>query len=227
MKSYEISAVLSTAIAVLGTLWYHRLLWRREVKTILASWIVSTVAMILNAVTYWTTPGATFIGFALSFASIFTIGSILVGIAIYTRRDRQRVEFSAFQKKCLFASAMILMLWVMFRWGMGWTGMVPFFLTQLLLVVSYSMLIKKYWRATVNNESLILWWSVFLASVVAVYTAHMKDGHMPWYESMSWWYAIRSVVMCGILLVVLHRTARREVEARKLAHNRLATTVSL
>jgi uncharacterized membrane protein YwaF len=225
VKEYEISALASTIIVVLGTLWYHMLLRRREVKTVLASWIVSSAAMLLNGVTYWTTPGATFIGFALSFASIFTIGSILIAIAIYTRKDKQKIVFIPFQRKCLIASALILVLWVVVRWGMGWTGMVPFFLTQLLLIVSYSMLIKKYWRATVNNESLVLWWSVFLASAVAVYTAHTKDGHMAWYESMSWWYAIRSVIMCGILLIALHRTSRREARARSLACSNLPVSL--
>jgi hypothetical protein len=210
VKNYEISAWASVIIVVLGTAWYHKLLWQRTVKTIAATWIVATAAMVLNAITYWTTPGASMIGFALPAVSITTIGSILMAVLIYySRIDGQKIVFLPFQKKCLVASAIILTVWIGIRVG-GGTGKIPFFLTQVLMIISYSMLIKKYWKADFNNESLILWWSVGVSSAVAILTAHLKDVNMPWYDSMSWWYAIRSTGMCLILLPVLHRAAWRE-----------------
>jgi hypothetical protein len=208
VKNYEISAWASVIIVVLGTAWYQKLLWQRKVQTIAATWIVATTAMLLNAVTYWTTPGASFAGFALALVSISTIGSILVAVLVYSHADGKRIEFLPFQKKCLIVSGIILVVWVVVMM-LGGTGKVPFFLTQILMIISYSMLVRKYWNANENKESLVLWWSVGISSAIAIITAHYKDAHMPWCDSMSWWYAIRSTGMCMILLPVLHRAAWR------------------
>ncbi|MES2216341.1 MAG: hypothetical protein V4481_03525 [Patescibacteria group bacterium] len=218
MKNYEISAWASVIVVVLGTAWYHKLLWQRKVQTIAATWIVATAAMLLNAVTYWTTPNGSVAGFALPCVSMLTIGSILWAVLTYSRIDGVRTNFNPFQKKCLVASVAILITWIVIvTWG--GTGKVSFVLTQVLMIISYTMLIKKHWKADVNSESLILWWSVGLSSVVAMYTAYHKDVGIPWYDSTSWMYAIRSSGMCLILLPVLHRAARREERKKNLAYD--------
>ena len=109
------------------------------------------------------------------------------------------------------ASAVITVLWIILKWGMGQTGVIPNVLTQILLIISYSMLIVKFSNAQKNTESMVTWWCVFLSSVVGIYTAHMKG------DSLAYLYAVRSTVMCGILVYTLHRidwnNAQTEVES--------------
>lgn len=199
MKPQEISAIVASVIISLGLFWYVGLVIANRIKTVVASWIVSTVALTLSMVTYIGSPDANWLGGSLNAASMFAVFSTLVAVYARARHNGECVIFNSFQKRCLVASAGITILWIAIVWGMNGNGIVPNLLTQLLLVISYAMLIVKFWKAEKNTESLFTWWCVFIASVIAIYTAFKKN------DALAFVYAVRSTVMCGILIYALHR----------------------
>jgi len=166
---------------------------------VVASWLVSTVALTLSLVTYVSSPNANLIGGSLNLASLLAVFGTLVAVSFRASRDGEGVVFNSFQKKCLVASSLITVLWIFIVWVMKGTGFIPNLLTQLLLIISYSMLIIKFWKAEKNTESLFTWWCVFIASAIAIYTAWKKN------DVLALVYALRSTIMCGILVYVLHR----------------------
>ena len=203
MKAYECSAVASALVIVLGLVWYIGLVMTKRVQTVTASWIVSTTALSLSLVTYFSSPHTSRLGGLLNTASACAVGMTTVAVFIRSRLDGIRLEFSEFQRKCLRASAGITILWIIVVYVMHGTGVIPNLLTQLMLVISYSMLIAKFWKATENTESLFTWWCVLLSSVIGMFTAYMKS------DPLALIYALRSTVMCGILVYALHRIGRR------------------
>jgi hypothetical protein len=210
VKPDQWSAFASAIVITLGTIWYIVLLVRRQVKTVIASWFVSTVAVILSLLTYWTSSKASLMGSFLNLVSVVTILSVLLAACFSIRDDENKFKFPPFQKKCLIASAVIVIIWIVWmivKWEIKDSGVIPNILIQILFVVSYSMLIKKNWNASVNTESMVLWWSVFMASSIGIYTAYLKS------DPLAYAYSIRSTFMCLILLFVLHRITRRRARA--------------
>ncbi len=195
--------------------WYIRLIVVGRIQTVVASWIVSTTALFLSLVTYASSAKANLLGGALNASSVLSAAIVLLALIIRSRREGTRITFIPFQKNCLIASGVITFLWIAITLcfgGEGIIGAIPNFLTQILLVISYSMLIKKFWRAEKNTESLIMWWCILIASVIALYTAVQKEK-----DWLAFIYATRSTVLCAILLVVLHRADRRSLRSGTLA----------
>ena len=199
MKTYEISAITSAIVIMGGLFWYIGLVVAGRIQTVVASWIVSTTALLLSLVTYFSSPNANWLGGTLNAASAFVVFCTLIAVYIRSRMEGVPVRFTPFQVKCLIASAGITVLWIVIKWGLKGTGVIPNVLTQVLLIISYTMLIVKFWGAQKNTESLITWWCVLISSVIGIYTAYLKT------DSLAYLYAIRSTVMCAILVYALHR----------------------
>jgi hypothetical protein len=210
------TAIASALVIMFGLFWYIWLVRLGKIQTVVASWIVSTTALVLSLVTYFTSPNANWLGGTLNAASAFSVALTLVAVYIRSLFDHKKVEFNPFQKKCLITSLCITILWVVIKWGMHGTGVIPNILTQLLLVISYSMLIVKSWKADKNTEFLLTWWCVFLSSVIGLYTAWVKA------DKLAFIYALRSTIMCGILIFALHR-----IDWKASSVNRGHSTISL
>ena len=165
-------------------------------RPVLASWIINSAAILLSFITYWTSPNHTAIGGSLNIASTATIWSILV--ATYMKH-KGPLTFSPFQQSCLWASLGIAVIWCVVKLVLGGTGFLPNIFTQILMIIAYVVNIQKVWKATTHSEPLFIWWCVLFGSIVAIGTAHLK------HDLLAGVYAIRSTVMCGILLFALYR----------------------
>lgn len=203
LKTYEITAIAQSIIIMLGLVWYIWLVSLKKIETVVASWIVSTTALTLSLVTYFSSPNANWLGASLNASSVIAVGSTLIAVYIRSKKDGKKIAFNSFQVKCLVSSGLITILWVVVVWVLGGTGFFPNLLTQLLLIISYGMLIAKFWNAERNTESLVTWWCVFISSAIALYTSWMK------HDTLAFIYALRSTVMCGILIYALHRINTR------------------
>ncbi len=161
---------ISTAIMVFGTAWY---IWQaildEKVKPVLASWIILGTTLTLSFVTYWTTRKHSLMGNIGGLASAGSAVSILTVLAILNVRRGKRLSFNPFQKVCLTISALIAILWIVIVWGLGRTGDIPFWMTQALMVIGYTVTAQKFLRAERNSESLMTWGCISLSSAFAFY----------------------------------------------------------
>lgn len=178
-------------------MWYLCLVTHRLVKPVVASWIINTFAMTLSFVTYWTSNDHSFVGGALNIASVGTIGSILVFGLVINRIDGVSIIYSTFQKWCFAITIVIGVIWAIMVFGFRGEGKIPNLLTQGLLVVGYAVLIIKVWKSEKNTESFVLWWGIFIGSLIGIKIGYLKG------DFLSKCYAWRSTIMCGILLLVM------------------------
>lgn len=184
---------------IAGSLWYIRQVLTRNIRANLANWIVGTTAINLSLVTYLSGPSPSLIGSAFNAASGASALLVLAAVFLVTKQDGLPVSFNPFQRKCLWFSAGITALWIFIVWGLHRTGTIPNLLTQVMLIVSYAILIERLWGADKHTESLLTWSCIFASSCVSMYTAWCKQ------DWLSGIYAGRSIVMCGALLFVLFR----------------------
>ncbi len=204
MTLREISAIVSSFLVIVGTIWYIYLaLSGKKVKPVLAAWIVNSVATILSFATYWTAPKHSFVSNAYNATSILTINAILVAALILMRREKKGLSFSTFQIKCLWCSVLITIFWVVLVWGFHGTGIVPNILMQVMMLIGYFVIIEKLWRATTNTESLFTWWCIVLASLAGMITADMSHD---WLASI---FAGRTFIGSLAIVALAHRAERR------------------
>ena len=204
MTLREQTAVMSSVLVIVGTLWYIYLALRGEkVKPVLAAWIVNSVAAILSFATYWTAPKHSFVSNAYNATSILTINSIMVAAVIVMRRDKKGLNFSPFQIKCLRGSAAIAIFWIVLVWGFHGTGIIPNILTQFMMLIGYFVIGERLWRATKNTESLISWWCIVAASFAGMITAALSRD---WLASI---FASRTFLGSLVLVLIMHRAEHR------------------
>jgi hypothetical protein len=201
----ELSALVSTIFVIFGTVWYIVVAISGEkVKPILASWIVFAGTMTLSFATYWTAPKHSLISNACNAASVISTLSIL-GTVWYLQKGKP-VQFSGFQKICLWTSAAIAVLWVTLVWGFKGSGIVPNILTQVLMVIGYLVTVQKLWSAKQNTESIITWGSIMIASIIALYTGIVSD------DTLAILYSVRAAVASATIVVLMVRIELREDE---------------
>lgn len=204
MTLREISAITSAILMIIGAIWYiYCSLRGNKVKPVLTSWIIITGTTTLSFATYWTSPRHNIINNSANAASLIASLSILIVLLCLRIYDRHAVGFSTFQKLSLFASGIIALFWVALVWVFHGTGIVPNILTQVLMIVGYTVTVQKLWRSTKNTESMVLWSCVILGGGVALYNAIVN------LDSLAILYASRSTLSSAAIVWLMCRIERK------------------
>lgn len=199
-----ISALASTILVIVGTIWYVQLALRRiKVKPVLASWAVISGTMTLSFATYWTTPNHSIVSNACNAISVLSTGSILITSIWLTVKESKGLSFSRFQKNCLWISLAIAVFWIVLVWGFKGTGIIPNILTQVLMLIGYVVTMEKLWRAKGNSESIFTWWCILLAGIIALYTGIVS------HDALVILYATRTTLGTAILVWLMYRADRK------------------
>lgn len=198
------SALVSTVLVTIGTIWYIQLALRQvKVKPVLASWVVIAGTMALSFATYWTTPHHSLVKNACNAISVVSTGSILLAAIWLSLKQGKKLTFSPFQKACLWLSLAIMIFWIILVWGLKGTGIIPNILTQVLMLIGYAVTAEKLWFAKSNSESLFTWWCILLAGAMALYTGII--GH----DKLAMLYAVRTTIGTTTLVWLMHRAEKR------------------
>ncbi|MES3005638.1 MAG: hypothetical protein V4664_01680 [Patescibacteria group bacterium] len=203
MTSIESSALVSTILVVVGTVWYVSLgIKGIKVQPVLASWIVICGTMTLSFFTYLTSPKASVVKGACNGISVVSTLAILVLSIWMTRKKKGSLSFSVFQKFSLWSALGITILWAVLI-SMKGTGIVPNILTQILMLIGYAVTCQKLWYAQRNTESLFCWWCITLAAAVALYTGIVSG------DKLVILYASRTLIGITALLSLMYRAEGR------------------
>lgn len=204
MTPREISALVSTILVIVGTIWYIYLALKGvKVKPVLASWVVIGGTMALSFATYWTTPNRSLVSNACNAISVLSTGSILITALWLAMRQGKKLSFTSFQKGCLWTSLAIAVLWIVLVWGFKGTGIIPNILTQVLMLIGYLVTAEKLWHAKGNSESLFTWWCILLAGITALYTGIVS------HDKLVILYAARTTFGTVILVWLMYRAENK------------------
>ncbi len=211
MDSKVIVAVVSTIIMIFGSGWY---VWQaildKKVKPVLASWIILSVTLTLSFATYWTTKKHSLIGNIGGLASAGTAIPILLVLTVLHIKRGKKLLLNKFQKFCLCVSAAIAALWVVIVWGLGLTGDIPFWMTQVLMLIGYSVTAQKFRLAKSNSESLMTWGCISLSTGMAFYISYATGQNLAMFSNA------RGAVCAAILALLARRAERRALELAKI-----------
>lgn len=185
---------MSAVLVIVGCTWYAYLAVRRKTKPVFASWIVMSSVLLLSYITYWTSPQPSIASNASNAASV--LGGILVVLAIAKIDRRRSLRLTDFQKLSLWLTAAIFILWIILVWGLGRMGNIPFWMTQVVMLIGHSMTAEKLWRARNNTESVFTWWFILVASIIAIYAAT---------DVLAVVYATRATLTAAIMLWLMYR----------------------
>ena len=206
MNGIEFSALVSTILVVVGTIWYVALGIRGiKVQPVLASWIVICRTMTLSFFTYLTSPHASVVKGACNGISVLSTLAILILAFKTARKNGGKLKFTPFQKFSLWSSLIITLLWFVLI-SIGGTGILPNVLAQILLLIGYAVTCQKLWFAQRNTESLFCWWCIALAALVALFTG-LASG-----DKLVILYAGRTIIGVSALLFLMHRAERRALK---------------
>lgn len=204
MTLRELSSITSASLVMVGTIWYVYLALRGDkVKPVLAGWIIMSGTMTLSFATYWTSPKHSLISNACNAGSVISCLMILAATFWIHLRAGDALSFSKFQKWCLAFSGLIASFWVVLVWVFHGTGTVPNILTQVLMIVGYSVIAKKLWRATENTEPFFTWICITIGCGIAMYTGIVSS------DALVILYGARATVSAATLVWLMYRIERR------------------
>lgn len=164
---YELSVWLTVIIVVLSSVDYIRLMLRREIDPVLATWILMGVVILLSVIMWASSPHSSWKGNIVLVAATGNIGAILSVLVFVKQRDRKLfVAFTGVQKFCLAASAASVVFWTVTN-----DAFISYLWVQSIALFAYVATIGKLWRAERSSEPLSTWILIFLSCVPALYPA--------------------------------------------------------
>ena len=173
---YDTTVVVSAAFMLIASIDYVRRAWIKETTPVPATWILMMVFMGLSFWMYWVSPRKSWTANIGVTAGIVNVTIILAGVIVTNIRYKTlKIAFDRVQKQCLLGGACVVVFWVIIR-----QPLIAYTLVQGVALFAYYATAKRLWRAEEITESLFLWITVLLATLVALYPAWFKDDPFSW-----------------------------------------------
>jgi len=192
---YE-STVLATVFLMLYSAWdYVRRAWKRETNPVPATWILMMVMMGLSFWMYWASPDKTWTGNIAVTSGVVNVMIILAGVIMTNLRyNTLKVAFDKVQKQCLAGGAGVAVFWFITD-----QPLISYTLVQCIALIAYFATVKRLWKAELSTEPLLLWVSVLLANLCAIYPAWVKE------DTFAWIYLARAVPSTIFMIYLIMR----------------------
>ncbi|MEW6617067.1 MAG: hypothetical protein AB1333_01455 [Patescibacteria group bacterium] len=193
----DISAVFVAGCYLFACVFYSFFVHRKKVTPKLATWIIFSVATGIGVATFvsknikalhWQV-------MTLQASDFFSCVVITVILFLY----KYHIRLTKFDRWCLVASGVILILWWISK-----DAQFSNFLVQALICVGYAPTVIDIFREKKHNESFVLWGSYFIASVVS-FVPVLFFG-----ELISIVYSTRSTLMLLGMIFLLIKFKNKE-----------------
>lgn len=190
MKTFSIVAVITTNILI--GLRYVWLIRKGKISPALAMWVFFTIAVIGSLLTYLAEGDFGLLDNILNTADLLLVSSVAVAIALWGDHS---TRFSRFDLVCLGAVVGIVVCWAITRQHVAAHAAI-----QAILVIAYFPVIKRLWASERNTESFFMWIGLLLAPAFSLLSSK---------GTLATVYAVRAMVSCGLLLLLMIRTELR------------------
>lgn len=194
-----------------SAVWYIPLIFRGQVHSPPAAWIIATVAINLAFATYWAVPGRSLEGNIGGLAAAVQITVVATTLLLtHWWRGTLRVSFDRFQYISLAVSAAVVVFW---QQPLFFTeenrALWSFVCVQVLLMLSYVVFVHKVLKYQRNPDSIVFWTFILAGSVSGYFAADLKE------DPLGLFNGIRGILSSVFLLCLMVRFDIRNGELRK------------
>ena len=184
----EFSIISVTIIILLVAIAYIRLLIKHKIKPALAMWIFFTIAVSMSLITYLSESNYSFLDNIVNSIDLIYVSTVSAAIIIFGDKSS---KFTRFDKGCLVVVIIIIIFWLFTR-----NHFVTNILIQVIMVISYFPVIKRFIDSKENTESLIVWSGMLLAPALSLLSSQ---------GLLATIYAVRAIVCTGLLVLLMLR----------------------
>ena len=196
MKTFSILAVCVTNLAIGAR--YVYLIRKGRISPALAMWVFFTIAVIGSLLTYLAEGDYGLLDNILNTADLLLVSGVAVAIALWGDHSTRFTRFDFF---CLAAVVGILGVWIATRQHVAAHAAI-----QLILVIAYFPVVKRLWSSDRNSESFFMWIGLMLAPAFSLLSSK---------GALATVYAVRAIVSCGLLLLLMLRAELRSRKAER------------
>lgn len=125
-------------------------IFKGKIKPILSTWLLLLFATILSFLTDYKETGRDGL-FSNAFNMIDGFATLSIFLVVLFYKDTRK-KFSLFEKRCLFATFLIFIFWII-----SGENILSHLAVQVILVIAYFPTIIHLWHAKKNTESLSMW----------------------------------------------------------------------
>lgn len=196
-----------------GSAWYIYQALTKKVQAFLAAWIVLGGTLSLSLATYLTTSNPNLYENVCTVVSMASAVAILAILSILHFVRKDKIELNGKQRFSLSCAAVIATGWLIDVCVFHDKSVVPYVLTQALMLIGYFLNLSKLLAKTKNTDSFQLWIGICVSGIFSLYVAADTGNYLAWIASL------RGIICSGITVYVMFRI---EFFARK-SGVRLAT----
>lgn len=197
-EAFVIGSVLSVVVA---GVFYIRLMWRRSINPVPATWILLLVMISISFFMYWQSPSRSLTANIALTANFFNITMILIGVLVTNfRNGTLRVQFDTVQKWCLAGGVLVVALWSITN-----DPLVSYSLMQIIAIIAYFATAQRLWRAEQTTEPYFFWIASLISNLCALYPAWVH------HDLFSWIFLARAIPSTALLIFLIWRIKSRSV----------------
>ena len=197
MRNFSIIAVCLTNLAIGAR--YIYLIRKERISPALAMWVFFTIAVVGSLLTYLAEGEYGLLDNILNTADLLLVSGVAVAIALWGDRATRFTRFDFF---CLGAVVVVLGAWAVTRQHVAAHTAI-----QAILVIAYFPVVKRLWGTGRNTESYFMWIGLML---VPGFSLLSSKG------TLATVYAVRAIVSCALLLVLMTRAQLRSRRSNEL-----------
>ncbi len=196
---YVVIALVIALLMLVSAVDYVRRAWQGETNPVPATWILMMVMMGLSFWMYWVSPSKSWTANLGVTAGVVNIAIILLGVvAFHVYNGTLYVAFDAVQKSCLALGGAVVVFW-----AISDNPLHSYSMVQGIAVIAYIATVVRLWKSEKSTEPYFLWGVVFLANLLAIYPAFVRD------DPFAKIYLVRAVPSTLFVIFLIARVKRR------------------
>lgn len=189
----KMTALIVSILMAIVAVRYCYLIITEEIKPVLATWSLFSVATGISMWTYMESENKK--GLITNIANTTDVcATWFIFICLLIFGKEMEHGFTFFETGCLTSSALILLYWKISN-----RGNVANIAINAILIIGYFPTIMRLWKSSTNTESFSVWSIVLLSSVIALYNP-MKEK-----DWLALVYASRAVILVCVILGLMIR----------------------
>ncbi|MFC1622791.1 hypothetical protein ACFL16_00155 [Patescibacteria group bacterium] len=190
----KISALLVAVLMGMVAVRYSYLMYLGEVKPILATWLLFSLATAIGIWTYFKSDDIKRDAITNSANTVDVVVTWSILISLLFLGKETRYIFTLFEFLCIGTSIAILLYWKISQ-----KAKMANFAINVLLVIGYFPTIVSLYNSTTNTESFSVWIMVLTSQVIALYNP-IKER-----DWLALLYALRAVMLVSVVLGLMIR----------------------